>query len=150
MKWTVLISNEISFVTSDCPVCRDYPQTNNFPAGIVNPDLTVYFPISQHRVLKLTHDHKKYELFRRLMHTGNQKKANQLQNRTPAVSYRLISKDESEVINSLIIRRAQRWVYSPIEMPSVLKHFRGECVNLRMNLESEPDDGFVKWSNRIS
>jgi len=150
MKWTVLISNEINFVTSDCPVCRDYPQTNNFPAGIVNPDLTVYFPISQYRVLKLTHDHKKYELFRHLMHIGDQKKANQLQNRTPAVSYRFISKDESEAINSLIIRRAQRWVYSPVEMPSILKIFRGECVNLRMNLESEPNDGFVKWSNRIS
>ena len=150
MKWTVLISNEISFVTSDCPVCRDYPQTNKFPAGIVNPDLTVYFPISQNQVLKLTHDHKKYELFRHLMRIGDQRKANQLQERTPAVPYRFISKDESEVINSLIIRRAQRWVYSPIEMPSVLKHFRGECVNLRMNLESEPDDGFVKWSNRIS
>jgi len=150
MKWTVLISNEISFVTSDCPVCRDYPQTYNFPAGIVNPDLTVYFPISQHRVLKLTHDHKKYELFRHLMHIGNQRKANQLQNRTPAVSYRFISNDESEAINSLIIQRAQRWVYSSIEMPSIPKYFQGECVNLRMNLESEPNNGFVKWSSRIS
>jgi len=93
--------------TSDCPVCRDYPQTNNFPAGIVNPISLFISQYLKHRVLKLTHDHKKYELFRRLMHTGNQKKANQLQNRTPAVSYRLISKDESEVINSLIIRRAQ-------------------------------------------
>ncbi len=150
MKWTVLISNEISFVTSDCPVCRDYPQTHNFPAGIVNPDLTVYFPISQHRVLTLTHDQKKYELFQHLMRIGNKRKANQLQERTPAVSYTHISKDESEAINNLIVQRAHRWVYSPIRMPSIPKQFRGECVNLRMSWESGPNEGLARWSNRIS
>jgi len=150
MKWTVLISNETSFITSDCPVCRDYPKARNLPAGIVNPDLTVYFPISLHRVLRLTHDQKKYELFQRLMRIGNQRKANQLRERTPEVSYASISKEKSEEINSLIVQRAYRWAYSPIEMPSIPKLFRGECVNLRMEMESTLHQGMVKWSNRIS
>jgi hypothetical protein len=84
------------------------------------------------------------------MRIGDKRKANQLQERTPAVSYTFISKDESEAINNLIVQRAPRWVYSPIRMPSIPKQFRGECVNLKMDWESGPNEGLMRWSNRIS
>jgi hypothetical protein len=149
MKWTVLISTEIIFVTSDCPVCRDYPQSGKYPVGTINPDLTVYFPIAPNRVLKLTHDLKKYRIFQHLMQIGDERKAVQLRERTPVVSYRFVSNEEVEFINNLIIQRAHRWVYSPVEMPSMPKVFRGECVNIRMELEPLPSGG-LKWTNKVS
>jgi hypothetical protein len=60
MKWTVLVAPEPMILTSDAPVCREYPETANSPAGVVNPDLTIYFPISARRVLMLQHDQKKH------------------------------------------------------------------------------------------
>jgi hypothetical protein len=149
MKWTVLTTLEGEFVTSDCPVCREYPITGTVSAGIANPDLTVCFPISQRRVLRLSHDHVRYEKFCRLIRAGREREAWKLRNRTPDISYQIIGRGEVEKVRGLIIRRAQRWVYSPSEDPSIISQFRGECVNLRAEVEADQLRGWLKWTSRI-
>jgi hypothetical protein len=57
----ILTSIQPMILTSDAPVCREYPETANLPAGVINPDLTIYFPISARRVLMFQHDQKKHE-----------------------------------------------------------------------------------------
>ena len=149
LKWEVLIAREGEFVTSDCPVCRQYPDSGNGPVGLVNPDLNVYFPITHDRALRLRHDHRKIEFFARLMGLGRQHEAIRLRERTPETSFRFIGGSEVSAINSLLIQRAQRWVYSPSENPGIQKEFRGECVNVRMEVESQPGEQELKWLNMI-
>jgi len=149
MKWTILMALEGEFVTSDNPVCRDYPITGTTEVGIVNPDLTIYFPISQHRVLRLMHDREKQKKYFQLIHAGNKRDAWQLRKRTPEISYQWCKQDEVDKICSLIIQRAQRWIYSPSEKSSIINEFRGECVNLRMDYEIDKFGG-LKSINKIS
>jgi hypothetical protein len=149
MRWTVLIANDGEFVTSDCPVCRDYPETHSMPAGLVNPDLTLYFPFSRSRALRLSHDEKKMRIFRILMQQGREREATRLRGRTPEISYRPATVNETNSINTLIIKRAQRWVYSPSENPSIPAEFRGDCANLKMAIESQTAEGWLKWTTKI-
>lgn len=149
MKWEVFIARDGEFVTSDCPVCRDYPESSMGYVGLDNTDLTVYFPISIDRVLRLSHDRKKHEIFERLMNKGREREATLLRSRVPVVSYRFISTVETERINDLIIRRASRWIYSPNQNPSIPSRFHGDCVNLRMDYEINTNEGWLKWLNRI-
>ena len=149
MKWTVLIAPEEIIVTSDCPVCRDYPVTAGAPAGVVNPDLTIYFPISPTRVVVLQHDDKKRLRFELMMQTGRRREAEELRDSPSEISYKQISLAEAERINKMIIERAMRWVYSPVEMPSIPKLFCGESHNVRVEIETL-DDGAVKVTHRLS
>jgi len=149
LKWEILIAGQGDFVTSDCPVCRHYPDSGRGPVGLVNPDLNVYFPIARDRVLRLRHDHRKYEFFAKLMRLSRQRQAVRLRERTPETAFHLIGGGEVSAINSLLIQRAQRWVYSPSENPSVLKEFKGSCVNLKMEIEFRPGTHELKWTNTI-
>jgi len=74
MKWTVLISENQSFLTSDTPVCRHYPESSDSGAGLMNRDLEVYFPISHNRALLLTHDRAKMAKFNELQQKGKNAK----------------------------------------------------------------------------
>lgn len=149
MKWEVYIARNGEFITSDCPVCRDYPESSTGFVGLDNTDLIIYFPISKDRVLRLSHDRKKHELFERHMNKGREREATLLRSRIPAISYRFISRVETERINDLIIRRASRWIYSPSQNLSIITRFRGDCVNLRMDYEINANEGWLKWLNRI-
>jgi hypothetical protein len=149
LKWEVLIAREGEFVTSDCPVCRDYPISGNGPVGLANPDLNVYFPITHVRTLRLHHDRPKIERLARLMGFGREREAIRLRERTPEIAFRFIGGKEVSAINSLLIQRAQRWVYSPSENPGIQKEFRGECVNLKMEVESQLGEQEIKGLNTI-
>jgi hypothetical protein len=149
MKWEVFIARDGEFVTSDCPVCRDYPETSAGFAGLDNKDLNIYFPISRDRVLRLSHDQKKLEKYERFMNKGREREATLLLSRIPAISYRFIPSAETERINELIIRRASRWIYSPSQNPSIITRFRGDCINLRMDYEINANEGWLRWQNRI-
>jgi hypothetical protein len=150
MKWTVLIAPEPIMITSDAPVCRDYPKTAGSPAGLVNPDLTIFFPISSRRVLMLQHDQKKYGLSEHMVATGRKREAEQLWNRTPSILYRFISATEAERINRITIERAMRWIYSPVEKPEVPTLFRGEPRNLRIELQELDQKGTLQATYRLS
>jgi hypothetical protein len=116
----------------------------------VNPDLTVYFPISFDRVLVLTHDHRKYARFATLMKKGRTREANKLQARAPSISYRHISKATTVTINNIMIERALRWVYAPVEMSNIPSLFRGESRNVRVEMEPLGGGRGLKMTHRIS
>ena len=150
MKWTVLIAPEEMIVTSDCPVCRDYPVAPGAPAGVVNPDLTLYFPISPTRVVVLQHDVKKWSRVQHLMRAGRKRESEKLREAPSEISYKHISKVAAGRVNKMIVERAMRWVYSPVEMPDVPKLFRGESRNVRVEIEKLDDVGTVRVTHRLS
>jgi hypothetical protein len=150
MKWTVLVAPTQIFVSSDTPVCRDYPETAGSPAGVVNPDLTIYFPLCPTRVLMLQHDHKKYRLFKYFMLAGRRREAEQLRHRTPSISCKYIQQIRSQEINKIIIERAMRWVYAPVEMPDIPRQFCGESRNVRVEIEKLDDSGLLRMTHRLS
>jgi hypothetical protein len=135
MKWTILISTDQDFVTSDCPVCRRYPETSQLGAGIANPDLEVYFPIAHDRLLLLRHDHAKIAKFAQLEKKGRMREAERLRDRTPEIAYQHVNKAVADEINGLIIERAYRWVYSPAEIDYVPKLFVGKSTNVRIRVD---------------
>jgi hypothetical protein len=149
MRWTVLVSPRPIFITSDAPVCRSYPQTAGLPAGLANPDLTIYFPVSAHRVLLLQHDHRRHELSQRLIRSGRRREAERLWNRAPSIGYKSISVEDAENINKLIIERAMRWVYSPVEQPSVPALFRGQARNIRVEVGPPGPEGELRTTFRL-
>ena len=150
MKWIVLEAPKPMILTSDAPVCREYPETANFPAGVVNPDLTVYFPISARRVLMLQHDLKKHRRADQLIAAGRKREAERLWNRTPSILYRFISAAEADRINRITIERAMRWIYSPVEKAETPTLFRGELRNLRVEMRELDQKGTLQTTFRIS
>jgi hypothetical protein len=150
MKWRVLVAPGPTFHTSDAPVCREYPETSNLPAGRGNPDLTIYFPISARRVLMLQHDQKKHERSNQLIAAGRNQEAERLWNRTPEIRYSFISAAVAERINRIVIERAMRWIYSPVEKPEVPTLFRGESRNLRIKMRELDQEGTLQSTFRIS
>ena len=143
MKWTVLISENQSFLTSDAPVCRHYPESSGSGAGLMNRDLEVYFPISHNRVLLLTHDRAKMAKFDELQQKGQEREAKRLLARVPEIAYQNVSKERADEINTLIIQRAYRWVYAPTQIEYVERLFVGEPRNVRMDVD------FIKGPNLI-
>jgi hypothetical protein len=149
MKWTVLVAPEPMILTSDAPLCREYPETASFPAGVVNPDLTIHFPISARRVLMLQHDRKKHERAEQLIAAGRKREAERLWNQTPSILYRFISAAQAERINRITIERAMRWIYSPVEKPETPTLFRGEPRNLRVEMRELDQIGTLQATFRI-
>jgi hypothetical protein len=141
MKWTVLISEDKVFMISDSPVCRHYPQTERFGAGLINPDLEVYFPIAYDRMLVLQHDLKKVHKLTDLGKKGRIREARKLAECTPEIRYKKIDEKEADQINQLIIERAHRWIYAPSEIPSIHKFFVGESKNMRIQVKSTEGSG---------
>jgi len=135
MKWTVLISPNQSFLTSDAPVCRNYPKSSHLGAGLLNPDVEVYFPISHDRVLQLTHDRARMERFEELQRKGREREATRLRERVPEIAYCNVSRERAIEINTLVIERAYRWVYAPTSIESVTELFVGDPKNVRMDVD---------------
>jgi hypothetical protein len=149
MKWTVLVAPSEMIVTSDTPVCRSYPKTGGSPAGLMNPDLLICFPISARRVLVLSHNVTKYARFQKLMAAGMKREAERLRDLAPSISYRHISSEQAWNINKLIIERATRWIYSPVERPEMPSLFRGKARNVRVEIEELDSVGTVRMTHRV-
>jgi uncharacterized protein DUF4238 len=149
MKWTVLISTNHSFLTSDAPVCRNYAHSSPFGAGLQNDDVEVYFPISHDRVLLLTHDRAKMERLEELQKTGRKREATRLRERVPEIAYRNVNKERAIEINTLVIERADRWVYAPTSIPSVTDLFVGDPKNVRMDVDFIEGPNLIRLRSRL-
>lgn len=149
MKRTVLISGNQSFLTSDAPVCRQYPQSTHVGAGLVNEDLEVYFPISHDRVLQLTHDRAKIARFNELQAKGRKREATRLLDRVPEIAYRNVDKERAVEINKLVVSRANRWVYSPGCEESLPGLLVGESQNVRMEVDYVEGPNLIRLRSRV-
>jgi hypothetical protein len=149
MKWTVLVSPNQSFLTSDAPVCRNYPKSSHLGAGLQNEDVEVYFPISHDRVLQLTHDRAKMERVEELQNKGRKREAIRLRNRVPEIAYRNVSKERAIEINTLVIERANRWVYAPASLECVTELFVGDQKNVRMDVDFIEGPNLIRLRSRL-
>jgi hypothetical protein len=149
MKWTVLVSANQSFLTSDAPICRYYPESSHLGAGLINPDLEVYFPISHDHVLLLTHDRAKMEKFKKLRRRRQKREAERLRERTPEIAYRNVSSEKANKINRLVIERANRWVYAPTPAEYVTELFVGDTKNVRMQVDFIDGPNLIQLSSRL-
>jgi hypothetical protein len=149
MKWTVLVSSSQAFLTSDVPVCRRYPQSPHLGAGLLNPDIEVYFPISHDRVLQLTHDRVKMERLDELERQGRKREWNRLHERVPEIAYRDVGRERAIEINALIIERACRWVYAPTSIESITDLFVGEPKNVRMDVDFVGGPNLIRLRSRL-
>src|SRR5262249_4171141 len=115
MKWRVLMARQHFFVTSDCPVHRQYNRPTEGAAGLFDRDVEIRFPLSADRMLVLTHDLRKLERLEGLLNNNRRREAEALRRRTPSITYEFVDGETVTSMNDLTIKRAQRWVYSPAE-----------------------------------
>lgn len=130
-------------------MCRRYPRTSQFGAGLDNPDLEVYFPIAHDRVLRLRHDHIKLAKFSELEEKGRNRDALRLRDRTPEIAYQSVDKTGADQINRLIIERAYRWIYAPSEIEYVPRLFVGDSKNIRISVDLIEGPSLIQVRNEL-
>jgi hypothetical protein len=91
----------------------------------------------------------KYARFQKLMAAGMKREAERLRDLAPSISYRHISSEQAWNINKLIIERATRWIYSPVERPEMPSLFRGKARNVRVEIEELDSVGTVRMTHRV-
>ena len=80
MRWDVLETDSVPFVTSDCPVHRYYlPIHPEIPyEGLMDFRVQVRFPLSAKKMLVLRHDRKRVERLKLLKERGREEEAAKL------------------------------------------------------------------------
>jgi Protein of unknown function (DUF4238) len=140
MKWTILESKTVPFVTSDCPVHRFYAQVQpERPyTGLADDRIQVRFPLSKSRMLIMEHDLKRMEIWHKLIARGLDKVAET--RRMAASQIRRREADAAEVanLNAHTISMAARFAMTPVEMAEIPALFQGECQNIRQKVDHLP------------
>ena len=149
MKWTILFSDEGRFITSDCPVCRQYPITGENLVGLMNHDIKIYFPFTHNRLMMLEHDHLKIEKVNNLMKRGKNTEAERLKDSTHEITYRYANKTRVDELNKLIIERANRWIYAPSEATYIPRLFVGKSKNIRMEMIHHKELGLLQLKQTL-
>lgn len=127
MKWTVLRAGESHpFVTCDNPVVKIDP-TAQGPIAFMNPHLEIRFPLSRTACLLITHDRDREDRWHALMEAGRQSEAKELRETVPITDFFKVGGNVIEAINTVTIRYAARWVYSPAKNPEIAEMLQREC-----------------------
>ena len=140
MGWTVLETDSVSFITSDCPVHRYYlPIRPDLQyEGLMDRRVQVRFPLSKSKMLVLQHDRKRIEMIEDLFRRNRRKEAQKAINRSGQVRHIRVGQRDVEQINAHTIAMAARHVFSPTESKEVADLFRGGCLNMRQVLTDYP------------
>jgi Protein of unknown function (DUF4238) len=134
MQWTVVRAVEGDFVTSDTPVVRHDPEFKGgfYGGGLYSSTAEVWFPLSKHACLVITHDHAGQKKFFELLRVGRTEEAEAVRRELPPIREHRIQQAAVHAINHDTIANADRFVFSPFESADISKRFQGECKNMRI------------------
>ncbi len=108
MRWTILLTRpSASFISSDCPVFRDFTEAGGDDA-LLRPDCRVYCPLSSRALLVMDHDIDFLELSVNEKAQGNGKTL-------PPTEFRTITNRGVLNFNQKIVEYSHRWCFSGIE-----------------------------------
>jgi hypothetical protein len=147
MRWLILETTSLPFITSDCPVHRFYrPVDPGRPfMGISDARVQVRFPLSPHKMLVMSNDIQKANRYAELREKGFHDEAEKLRATPSTILHRTITESEVGEINAHTICMAAKMVFSPVQMPQIPPIFSGECQNLRQEVITHPN-GIVQFS----
>jgi len=140
MKWTILESKTVPFVTSDCPVHRFYApvQPERAYTGLADDRIQVHFPLSKQRMLLMEHDLKRMEIWHKLKARGLDRIAETRRMAASQIRRREVDAAEVATLNAHTISMASRIVIAPVEMAEIPALFQGDCQNIRQKVDHLP------------
>lgn len=140
MKWTILESKTIPFITSDCPVHRYYsPVDTKRPyIGLADDRIQVRFPLSRNKMLVIEHDQKKMEIWHKLKEIGQDRLADKRRAAASQIRRREVDAEEVKKLNAHTISMASKIVMSSEEMRDIPALFQGECQNVQQKVDDLP------------
>jgi hypothetical protein len=140
MRWEVLESESLPFVTGDCPVHRYYlPLRKEIPfSGLLDKRVQVRFPLSPKKMLVMRHDRRRLEREEELLARGRERDASRVMKKASEIHRVRVSGEEVREINAHTMTMAAKYVFSPVEVPEAPACLRGECMNVRQVLTDYP------------
>ena len=140
MQWTVIRAVSSAFVTSDAPVVRRDPGFKGglYGGGLMSSTAQVWFPLSKHACMVITHDTAGEQKFFELLAAGRKDEAEAVRRQPPPILEREIMRDVVDGINYQTITSADRFVFSPFESLEISKMLQGESQNMRIKTSPPP------------
>jgi hypothetical protein len=140
LKWTILESKTVPFITSDCPVHRFYApvQPDRPYIGLADERIQVRFPLLKQRMLVMEHDLKKMDIWHALKARGLDPIADRRRMAASQIRRREVDAAEAATLNAHVISMASRIVMAPVEMADIPALFQGECQNITQKVDRLP------------
>ena len=138
MNWTILLAKpSTAFVTSDCPVFRqfDHPGGDN---ALLRLDCTTCCPLSSQAFLMMRGDIEYLMLSMKEQSEGNG-------HTLPPTEFRTISDQGVANFNRKIAAYAHRWCFSGTEADWILKAMQGPSLRRKPTLTSKNGSTMVQW-----
>src|SRR5215467_865913 len=103
------------FLTSDAPVVRRDPGFRGglHGGGMASSTAQVWFPLSKHACLLITHDNDRKRKYFELLEGGKVEEAEAIRANLPEISGRGIGAEYVQAVNGQTILNADRFVFSP-------------------------------------
>lgn len=134
MKWVVVrITGNAFFHTSDNPVIKLDPDHRGgfYGIGLASPTIEIRFPLDKNACLVIMQDAARQEKWHELMTSGKTTEASQLRSTIPNIEYQRVNSAAVDVMNSVTIEYATRFVYSMRRDPLISKLLHGEAKALK-------------------
>jgi hypothetical protein len=135
MHWTVVrFSGGPELVTSDNPVVKRDPNLKDGinGLGLYNPTIEIVFPLSPTTALVMTHDKILLTELNSFAETGKISEGfKSLASTAPETRFLSGSRHANEMIRTLTIEYAERFVYSPVRDDSIPSTFSGAPRGIR-------------------
>lgn len=138
MNWTILLARpSTAFITSDCPVFRqfDHPGGDN---ALLRPDCTTCCPLSSTTFLMMRGDIEYLILAAKEGREGNG-------HTLPPIEFRTISDQNVANFNRKIAAYAHRWCFSGAESDWILNAMQGPSFRRKPTLTSKNGGTMVQW-----
>jgi hypothetical protein len=138
MNWTILLARpSTAFITSDCPVFRqfDHPGGDN---ALLRPDCTICCPLTSVAFLMMRGDLEYLMLSMKEQSEGNG-------HTLPPTEFQMISDQGVANFNRKIAAYAHRWCFSGIEADWILKAMQGPSLRRKPTVTSKNGGTLVRW-----
>jgi hypothetical protein len=136
MEWRVFRATEVAFVTSDNPVAKLNPAAPGFMGnlGLFHPTIEVRFPLSSTSYLVMTHDREREDAWHQLMEAGKKAEASNLRTTVPKLGVLGASRRVVDLLNTLTIAYAVRFVYSSERNTRFTSMLRSQTLAPRLHV----------------
>jgi hypothetical protein len=138
MNWTILLTRpSTAFITSDCPVFRQFDQPSGDNA-LLRPDCTTCCPLTSGAFLVMRGDIEYLMLSTKEQSEGNG-------HTLPPTEFLTISDQGVANFNRKIAAYAHRWCFSGAEADWILKAMQGPSLRRKPTLTSKNGSTMVQW-----
>jgi hypothetical protein len=138
MNWTILLSRpSTEFITSDCPVFRQFDQPGGDNA-LLRPDCTTCCPLTSAAFLMMRGDVDYLMLSMKEQREGNG-------HTLPPTEFRTISDQGVANFNRKIAAYAHRWCFSGTETEWIRNAMQGPSLRRKPTLTSKNGSTMVQW-----